>query len=160
MWSCEGADGAFALGVEELWRQRQKCQHIICQNAIHCVEKKRSRGTVCTWQPINESYHILRPFSLWRWTLSLRMKSQKLFSKPLTAWLKLFWLDHQTFRKEKRNRNKVQLQIWKIISLDSNKNKTFQILEMSTIFILTAIKSFWPTYFIKHFLFLYPNNRL
>ena len=78
-----------------------------------------------------------------------RIKSKKLLSKPLTAWLKVFWLDHQTFRKEKRNRNKLQLQIWKIISLRSNKNKTFQILEMSTIFIWTAIESFWPTYFIK-----------
>ena len=47
VWSCEGADGAFALGVEELWRQRQKCQHIICQNAIHCVENKGQGGIVC-----------------------------------------------------------------------------------------------------------------
>ena len=61
LWSCEVADGDFALGVEELWRQRQKCQHIICQNAIHSVEKKGQGVFVFVWQPLNESYHILRP---------------------------------------------------------------------------------------------------
>ena len=66
VWSREGADGAFAREDLKSWRQREKCQHIICQNTIHCLQGKGQRIYSQVWWKLrNLQSPTIRRALLW-----------------------------------------------------------------------------------------------